>query len=140
MNFDEYRRKYYRREVADQDWAIEGMRGYSIYVSSYAEALIFYSEIFGEAHYKEKDFTYGWRLGDAWFTLFPSEKGDPLNVEITVYLQSKMEVDRLSQVFLKAGARGKKAEETLMYVPVYVSFLQDPFGLSWSLVHSLSAE
>ncbi len=137
MNFDEYRQKFYKRQPSEQDWAIEGQRGFSIHVSDYAEALAFYTQVLGNPHYIEGQDIHGWRLGDSWFTLFQSQSGGPTRSEISLHLQSNVEVDRLTRAFVEAGASGEPPAETLMYAPVYVAFLTDPFGLSWSLVHTL---
>ena len=140
MDFDEYKRKFYVQPAPPQKFKLSGLRGAAIYASPYEQALAFYTQVFGPPHYVEGETTHGWRLGDSWLSLFPSESGNPLNAELALHLDSADELDKLFAAFVEAGAEGDAPAETLMYVPVYAAFLQDPFGLAWTLVHELPTQ
>jgi catechol 2,3-dioxygenase-like lactoylglutathione lyase family enzyme len=137
MDFEEYKRKFFVSPAPDQQFQIVGLKGAAIYVSDYAKALDFYTKLFGSPQYSEGDSTRGWKIGASWLSLFPSEKDDPRNVEITLALETKSEVDRLYKAFISLGAKGEPPEETLMYSPVYLAFVVDPIGLAWILVNEI---
>lgn len=59
-------------------------------------------------------------------------------MEIPVYLESANDVDKLHQAFIEAGALGEPPENTLMYEPVRIAFVQDPFGVAWMLVCNIT--
>ena len=74
------------------------------------------------------------RLGDTWLTVFPAKDGAPSNVEVLLYLQTAKEVDRLHAAMVAAGGEGELPVDTLMYAPVRIGMVKDPFGGVFTLV------
>lgn len=137
MDYEEYRRNYFRDPPPAERFSIQGVLGATLYYEDYPAALDFITSIFGDPVYREGDNTHGWRLGRSWLTLFPSRAGSPANVEVPIYLQSAEELDRLYAAFIAAGAAGDPPQNTLMYQPVRLAILTDPFGVVWDLVAPL---
>ena len=134
MDFEEYRRKYYTDPAPEPRFRFEGIRGAAVYYQDYPTALAFFEQVFGPPAYVEGEFTHGWRLGDTWLTVFPAKQGAPANTEVLIYLQDAGEVDRLFAAMTAAGATGEASVDTLMYVPVHIAVLSDPFGGQFTLV------
>ena len=137
MNYEEYRKKYFQDPVPPERFELHGVLGATLYYGDYPAALAFITQIFGEPVYQEGEFTRGWRLGRSWLTVFPAKRGNPSNADIPVYLSSAEELDRLYAAFIEAGASGDPPEDTLMYEPVRMAILTDPFGVDWNLVAPL---
>jgi uncharacterized glyoxalase superfamily protein PhnB len=110
-----------------------------LYFQDYTGALVFYSEVFGPPAYIEGEHTHAWILGDTWLTLFPAKEGGPQNVEVLLYLDTSDELDRLYAALVSAGAEGSPPEDTLMFVPVRIAVLKDPFGGMLTLVYEFPA-
>ncbi|MCW5875457.1 MAG: hypothetical protein KIS85_01125 [Anaerolineales bacterium] len=134
MDYAEYRKKFFTDPAPQQRFRLQGIMGVTLYYEDYRAALKFVAGIFGEPAYQEGDSTHGWRLGRTWLTLFPAEEGSPRNLEVPVHLQSVSELDRLYAAFIAAGATGRAPENTLMYQPVRLALVVDPFGVTWQLV------
>jgi hypothetical protein len=137
MDYEEYRRQYFQDPPPRERFETQGLIGANLYYEDYTAALDFITQIFGEPVYQEDADTRGWRLGRSWLTLFPSQGGNPSNVEVPIYLQSAGELDRLYTAFIAAGATGDEPQNTLMYEPVRMAILTDPFGVAWDLVAPL---
>jgi hypothetical protein len=137
MDYEEYRRQYFQDPPPRERFETQGLIGANLYYEDYTAALDFITQIFGEPVYQEDADTRGWRLGRSWLTLFPSQGGNPSNVEVPIYLQSAGELDRLYAAFIAAGAIGDEPQNTLMYEPVRFAILTDPFGVDWNLVAPL---
>lgn len=138
MDYASYKKKYFVSPAPPQREGLQAMQGLSLYVQPYADAIAFYSGLFGAPQYIEGDSVHGWQLGEAWFTLFPSKAGNPRNVDIGLFMDSREKVDELFAEFVSAGAKGEAPIDTLMYEPVYVAFLRDPFSLDWSIIYRLA--
>ena len=108
----------------------------SLYLLDLAEAVAFYTGIFGppDEIYAE-DPHYGWKLGATWLTLFESKIGtapesNPHNTEFAIQVAEPGEVDRLYEALVAAGAKPcNTPEDTEMYVPMRFSCVDDPFGV-----------
>lgn len=137
MNYEEYRRKYFVDPAPQERFDAEGILGATLYYQDYQAALDFIRQIFGDPVYVEGENTHGWRIGRSWLSVFPAKEGGPSNTEIPIYLQSAEEVDRLYKAFLDAGATGEEPQNTLMYEPVRMAIVTDPFGATWDLVARL---
>ena len=140
MNFAEYKKKFYADPQPESRFAFRGIQGASIHYQDYSAALDFLRRVYGPPSYIEGEFTHGWKLGDTWLSIFPSEDGNATNMEVPVYLESARDVDKLYQAFLEAGAEGEPPENTLMYEPVRIAFVKDPFGVAWMLVCEIAEE
>jgi uncharacterized glyoxalase superfamily protein PhnB len=100
--------------------------------------LDFFRQVFGPPAYIEGQYTHGWKIGDSWLTVFPAQEGNPKNLEIPIYLQTAQEVDRLYDAFIEAGAQGDRPKDTIMYLPVRMAIVTDPFGVAFNLVFEYS--
>lgn len=134
MDFEEYRARYYADPPPEQRFSFVGVRGATLFYPDYPGALAFFRQVFGEPAYVEGEFTHGWRIGESWLTVFPAKEGSPGNLEVPVYLQTPEGVDALYAAFIVAGAAGDPPQNTLMYVPVYMTVVADPFGVMFTLV------
>ncbi len=122
----------------DRPWTIVDLNYLSFYVRDYDAALLFYTDIFGEAECKEgsnEGRIRGWRMGRTWLTLFPgsagvNKDGNPSNAEFAIQLAAPDQVDALYQTFIDAGARSVwLPEDTEMYEPMRFAAVDDPFGI-----------
>lgn len=134
MDFEEYQKKYYADPQPEHKFAYSGILGMTLYYQDYTSALDFFRKVFGEPAYVEGEYTHGWKIGESWLTVFPSKVGSPLNVEVPIYMRTPEEVDRLYAAFIAAGAEGNSPVDTLMYVPVRMTVVTDPFGVQFALV------
>lgn len=134
MDYQEYRRKNFTDPQPQQRYKTRGIHGATLYYQDYQAALHFFKEVFGPPAYVEGQYTHGWRIGDSWLTVFPAKQGNPQNLEVPIYLQAADEVDRLYAAFVAAGAQGTEPQETLMYLPVRIALVTDPFGVMFTLV------
>lgn len=134
MDYESYRKKYYTDPPPPQKFAFSGILGATLFYQEYELALAFFRQVFGEPAYVEGEFTHGWQLGNSWLTVFPAKAGSPANLEVPIYLQTPEEVDRLYAAFTAAGAVGEPPVDTLMYKPVRMTVMTDPFGVQFTLV------
>lgn len=133
MDFETYKKKYFTDPAPEPRFGFKGILGTAVYYQDYAAALAFFEQVFGAPAYVEGEFTHAWQLGNTWLTVFPAKQGSPSNVEVMVYLKDAKEVDRLYAEMIAAGASGEPPVDTLMFVPVRIATLQDPFGGQFSL-------
>jgi catechol 2,3-dioxygenase-like lactoylglutathione lyase family enzyme len=133
MDFETYRRSYFKDPEPEPTFPFVGLAGFAIYLPEFDEALRFYTEVLGPPAYREGEHTRGWRLGSAWLTLFPGD-GPPAQMEVHIRLSNPAEVDRLHDAFLAAGATGQPPSDEMMYDPVRFGFLTDPFGTNLVLL------
>lgn len=134
MDFEEYRARYFKTPPPKQRFAFAGVSGATLYYHEYAAALTFFRQVLGEPAYVEGEFTYGWQIGESWLTVLPAKEGNPSNLEVPIYLQNPAEVDALYTAFIEAGATGDPPQNTLMYTPVRMTVMTDPFGVMFALV------
>ena len=137
MDFETYRKSFYTDPQPEPRFDLLGIHGATLYYEEYSAALDFYTRVFGPPDYREGEFTHGWRLGNSWLTLFPSKSGSPANMEVPLYLPTREAVDALYAGLIAAGAKGEPPAETLMYRPVYMAIVIDPFGVALELVCEL---
>lgn len=139
MDFNEYRAKYFTDPAPEQRFEFQGIRGAAVYYQDYQAALAYFEQVFGRPGYVEGEFTHGWLLGDTWLTVFPAETGAPSNVEVLLYMKDAAEVDRLHAAMIAAGGEGEPPVDTLMYAPVRIGMVKDPFGGVYTLVAEIEA-
>jgi len=135
MDFEEYRKKYYRKPPPEPQYHLRGILGATLYYQDYPAALDFFQQVFGPPAYVEGEHTHGWQIGNSWLTVFPAQEGSPHNLEVPIYLQTAAEVDRLFAAFIAAGAQGDAPIDTLMYLPVRMAIVRDPQGVTFNLVY-----
>ena len=129
MDFDAYQKAYFLDPQPEARFAFRGSFGLTLYYQDFEEALAFYTQVLGPAGYQEGDSTRGWKIGDGWLTLLRGKQGNPRNVEITFEMESPEQAERLQRDFIQAGAQGSAPSDQLMYAPVRVCPLSDPFGV-----------
>ena len=137
MDYETYRKHNFVDPQPEPRFDVFGVRGATLYYDDYAGAVAFYTRVFGPPAYQEGEFTIGWRLGDTWLTLFPAENGTPVNAEVPLYCTTRSAVDALYTALVDAGARGDPPAETMMYRPVYMAIVTDPYGVTIDVVCEL---
>jgi uncharacterized glyoxalase superfamily protein PhnB len=107
----------------------------SFYVKDYALAIAFYTQVFGAPETNEPRIK-GWKLGDTWLTLFPSQDlghdpdANPHNSEFAIRVATREQVDILYGKLLEAGATScMEPEDTEMYDPMRFCCVDDPVGI-----------
>ena len=128
------RKNYFTVPQPEQRFKFAGLFGAALYYQDYPTALAFYTEVLGAPAYIEGEHTHSWTVGSTWLTLFPSKNGNPSNVEVGFYVNTPEEVDRLTNAFIAAGAKGEPPVDTIMHLPVRMSVLADPFGVKLAVV------
>lgn len=128
MDYATYRDAYFAEPVPEQRFDLEGVKGITLYFAEYRDAVDYYTRVLGDPTYAEGDKTRGWRLGDTWLTLLAGGRGAPSGVEIPIIASSRAEAERLQQAFVDAGGSGAHGSDQLMYSPVHVCPVTDPFG------------
>ena len=137
MDYKSYRDNYYTDPQPEPRFDLFGVRGATLYYKDYGAAVDFYTRVFGPPGYVEGEFTRGWRLGNTWLTLFRAKSGSPVNAEVPLYCTSRAAVDALYEALIAAGAKGEPPAENLMYRPVYMAIVTDPFGVTIDVVCEL---
>lgn len=139
MDFKEYQSAYFTDPAPPQRFAFKGIRGITLYYHEYESAVLFYKKVFGEPAYVEGDSTKGWQIGTTWLTLLRGQAGRISNIEVMLYMEDAEAVDRVRESFINAGAEGSEPVSTLMYEPVYISAVVDPFGANWMIISAEGA-
>lgn len=135
MDYSTYRRAYFTDPPPESRYGLRGILGVTLYFSDYSAAVDFYTTVLGEPAYVEGAGTRGWRLGETWLTLLAGGDGAPSNVEIPIVAASPAEAERMQTAFIAAGATGSHPSDQLMYRPVRVCPVTDPFGTEL-LIHA----
>ena len=106
-----------------------GSFGITLYYQDFEAAVALYEQVLGPAGYQEGNSTRGWRIGQGWLTLLRGKQGNPVNVEISFELEMVEQAEALQQAFIAAGASGPAPSDQLMFVPVRICPVIDPFGV-----------
>ena len=128
MEYEEYCKKYFVEPAPDPKFDFAGLLGATLYFQDFAEATQYYQRVLGPPAYVEGSGTKGWRVGDTWLTLLRGENGNPQNVEIAIVMNTPQEAERLQQSFVDAGGTALPPMDALMYVPIRMCPVKDPFG------------
>jgi catechol 2,3-dioxygenase-like lactoylglutathione lyase family enzyme len=137
MDYKSYRRAYFTYPEPEPRFEFIGLQGIALFFNDYPSAVAYYTRVLGAPVYVEGDFTRGWRLGNTWLTLFPSQSGNPQNAEVHIYMKTPAEAERLQAAFIQAGGSGEAPSDQLMYEPIRFCPVQDPFGTSILIVSHL---
>lgn len=140
MNYKAYRQSFFVHPPPEPRYDHTGLFGASLFYQEYEEAVAYYTRVLGEPAYVEGDNTRGWPIGGSWLTLFPAAEGSPMNAEITIMVSSPAEADRLHQAFIDAGGSGEPPFDDLMYEPLRIGAVRDPFGADFLIVARLDEE
>ena len=128
MDYETYRKKYFTEPVPEPRFKFVGLYGTTLYFQDYEVAVDYYQQVLGSPAYVEGESTKGWRIGDTWLTLLRGVGGSPLNVEVMIITGTPQEADRLQRAFIEAGGQGPEPVDTLMYEPIRMCPVTDPFG------------
>ena len=140
MDYESYRKAYYVDPPPPAKFAFDGLHGVALYFSDYEKVIVYYTEVLGPPAYVEGEFTYGWRLGPIWLTIFPAKEGNPQNAEIIIQMTTPAEADRLQRAFIAAGGKGEPPSDELMYEPLRFCSVVDPFGTQIVIVSPLQLD
>lgn len=135
MDLTTYRQRFFTDPVPAPRFAYHGVHGITLYFAAFGAAVAYYARVLGPPAYVEGDDTRGWRLGDSWLTLLSGGDGAATNVEVSIVMATPAEADRLQAAFVAAGGTGAAPSDDLMYAPVRLCRVRDPFGtaiLIWS--------
>jgi len=140
MDYAVYRKAFFVDPPLETQFGFSGLFGVALFFQPYDEAVAFYTRLLGPPAYVEGDNTRGWRIADSWLTLFPAREGNPSNAEITLLVDSPADVDRLRQAFVEAGGTGEEPFDDLMYEPLRLCPVADPFGTAFLIVARLEGD
>jgi len=125
--------------------AIDGVAYPSFYVEDMDEAGAFWSALLGPCNFTEGKLL-GWKLGDTWITIFPSEYGPhkgtgPRNTEFAIRMKTPEDVDRLFARMIELGSKEYSAPaDTWMYSRMRFSCLDTPHGIRVDIICPLPPE
>jgi hypothetical protein len=128
MDYETYRANFLVDPAPEQRFAFEGGVWATLYFEDYEAAIRYYTQVLGPPSYVEGEGTRGWRIGSAWLTLLQGKAGNPENIELNFVMDSPAEAERLQAAFVEAGGTGSQPSDQLMYVPVRMCPVVDPFG------------
>ena len=134
MDYKEYQKAFFADPLPDPRFEFVVIRGISLYYKEFDAAVQYYSLVLGPPVYIEGEFTRGWRIGDSWLTVFQANDGNPQNAEATIVMNSPEEAERLQKAFIKAGGLGGDPSDELMYEPIRMCPVQDPFGTNFIII------
>jgi hypothetical protein len=129
MDFDEYQKAYFVFPQPKPRFHFTGLFGLTLYYEDFKSAVTFYEQVLGPVGYQEGDNTRGWAIGNGWLTLLRGKQGNPRNMEISFKMESVEAAEALQQAFIQAGAKGSPPSDQLMFVPVRICPVIDPFGV-----------
>lgn len=129
MNYEEYKKAYFVNPQPEPRFHFTGIFGLTLYYQDFEAAVAIYEQVLGQAGYQEGTDTRGWCIGSGWLTLLRGKHGNPQNVEISFELDTPEAAAALQQAFIKAGALGTAPSDQLMYAPVRICQVTDPFGV-----------
>jgi hypothetical protein len=128
LKYEEYKRNYIRNPE-EQEFGFESLNSVTLFYEDFHAAINYYTDVLGKPNYQEGEFTFGWRIGTGWLTILKGKSGNPSNVEIAFIMKSYEEANLLQQAFIEAGGTGQEPVDTLMYDPVHICPVTDPFGV-----------
>lgn len=137
MDYETYRKKYFVEPAPEQRFTFAGINGITLFYQDYEAAVEYFQQVLGPPAYVEGENTKGWRVGDTWLTLLRGADGNPRNVEVMIVVRNQGEADRLQRTFIEAGGSGPDPVDTLMYEPVHVCPVTDPFGTNFMIYSPL---
>lgn len=129
MDYAAYYQAYFINPQPEPRFSFSGHFGLTLYYQDFEAAVAFYTQVLGPAGYQEGDSTRGWRIGAGWLTFLRGKQDNPRNVEITFEMETVQEAEKLQQAFITAGASGSAPSDQLMYAPVRICPVTDPFGV-----------
>jgi len=128
VDYAEYRKLFFADPAPEPRFDYEGLYGITLFFEEFEAAVEYYSRVFGPPAYVEGSGTRGWRIGSTWLTLLKGRNGTPQNVELSLVMKDAIEAERLQAAFIEAGGSGPDPSDELMYEPVHLCPISDPFG------------
>jgi len=129
IDYETYRKNFFVDPAPIQIFSFEGLHGASLYFEEFDRALAYYTEVLGPPAYVEEEYTRGWQLDNTWLTLLLAREGNPRNAEINLVMSSAQEAERLQAAFIAAGGAGPSPSDALIFVPIRICPVIDPFGM-----------
>lgn len=134
MDFEAYRNAFFTDPAPVSKHNFADVFGITLFFEEYEEAIAYYSSVLGQPGYVEGENTRGWKLGNIWLTLLKAADGNPRNAEIQMMMDEEEEASRLQDAFSEAGGDIEEPVDVLMYEPVKIYPISDPFGTAILLV------
>jgi hypothetical protein len=128
VDYAEYRKSFFAEPAPEPRFDYKGLYGITLFFEEFEAAVEYYSRVFGPPAYVEGAGTRGWRIGNTWLTLLKGRNGTPQNVELSLVMKDAIEAERLQAAFIEAGSSGPDPSDQLMYEPVHICPVSDPFG------------
>ena len=128
MDYNAYRKKYFVDPPPEPRFEMKGIFGATLFFHDFERAAVYYTQVLGSPAYIEGENTLGWRVGSTWLPLLRAKAANPSNVEINIVTESPQEADRLQNAFIAAGGEGQEPVDDLMYEPLHMCAIRDPFG------------
>lgn len=138
MEHREYRRAYFADPMPESRYPSSGSFGVTLYFEEFITAVGYYQQVLGPPAYVEGEGTRGWQIGSGWLTLPRGRSCSPRNVELTLEVQTPEEAERLQRAFIEAGGVGPAPSDELMYEPVRLCPVCDPFGTEILIISPLA--
>ena len=129
VDYDAYKRNYLVQPAPQPRYEFSGTFNITLFYEAYAEAVAYYTQVFGPPAYVEDADTRGWRIGQGWLTLLHGKDGNPRNVEVMFLMPTPAEAEKLQAALIAAGGSGEQPSDQLMYDPVRYCPVRDPFGV-----------
>ena len=126
MDYENYLAQFFADPAPEPRFEFTGTFGTTLFYEDFAEAVAFFTAVFGPPSYVEGAGTRGWPVGDGWLTLLQGQAGNPQNVEITFTVATPNEAERLHAAFIAAGGQGEPPYDQLMYVPIRYCSVTSP--------------
>lgn len=140
MDYEEYRNAYFTDPTPNPLYRFKGVFGITLYFEKFDAAVRYYQQVLGPPAYVEGQGTRGWPIGSGWLTLLQGKSGNPQNVEITLWMQTPQEAERLQRAFIEAGGDGAAPSNQLMYEPIRFCPVRDPFGTELLIISPLDGK
>ena len=128
VDYEEYRKLFFVEPAPEPRFDYEGLHGITLFFEEFKAAVEYYIRVLGLPAYREGAGTRGWRIGNTWLTILKGRDGSPKNVEVSLVMKDAIEAERLQAAFIKAGGSGPDPSDELMYEPVHLCPVKDPFG------------
>ena len=136
MNYEDYRNAHFADPIPEPRFCFSGS-AITLYFEKYEVATDYYERVLGPPAYVEGEGTKGWQIGSDWLTLLRGKSGSPKNIELTFRMETPLDAEKLQQAFIEAGGQGTDPSDQLMYEPVRLYPVCDPFGTEILIIASI---
>jgi catechol 2,3-dioxygenase-like lactoylglutathione lyase family enzyme len=140
MDYAGYLEAYFQDPQPAPRFEFTGGFAVTLYFADYKRAVAFYTAVLGPPGYEEGSGTRGWAIDSGWLTLLQGGDGRPTNVEVGLAMSTPADAEALQEAFIAAGGQGGTPSDQLMYWPVRVCPVTDPFGTDLLIFSRLPGE